>query len=239
MVDKARPGAVAGGRVSGKRAGRQPTQREPKPDRRSIQQRAVYDGQADLFNAPHDPKAKLDGIPPPSSPPRPPSPPAAPTPMPECDPADADTSVADHVNRFGAMPGDPSASKANDAGRASPQLEAWVESARSRRIEDVTSHRGIRLNGKNERCGPCPVCGGVDRFSINIIKQLWNCRCCDRGGDVIDLLRFLDGCDFFSACKTLAGEPPPPESRAKPNGKNGEDHTEASTAERKLRLRLA
>jgi hypothetical protein len=77
----------------------------------------------------------------------------------------------------------------------------------------------MKLKGRIDRCGPCPVCGGVDRFSINIKKQVWNCRGCDRGGDVIDLVKHLDHCDFVSACGTLTGEPPP----AKPNGPKGKD----------------
>jgi putative DNA primase/helicase len=203
MADKARPGAVAGGRVPERRVGRQPTQSNPKPTPRSVQRRSVHDGQDDLFVVPHALEAKLDGRLPPSSPPRPPSSPPA---------------------GFGAMPRDPITSKATHSERHSPQFEAWVHSARSRRIEDVTRRRGIRLNGKNERCGPCPVCGGDDRFSINIKKQVWNCRGCDRGGDVIDLVQHLDGCDFLSACKALTGEPPPRAARAKLGGPNGKDH---------------
>jgi Family of unknown function (DUF5906) len=61
--------------------------------------------------------------------------------------------VADTVKRFGGIPTVPSASKANDVGRGSPQFEALVESARSRRIEDVRSHRGIRLKSKNDTAG--------------------------------------------------------------------------------------
>ena len=63
--------------------------------------------------------------------------------------------------------------------------------------------------------GPCPKCGGEDRFSINIAKQVFNCRGCKVGGDVIDLVRHLDGVGFKTACTTLAGEAP---ALAKPNG---------------------
>jgi phage/plasmid primase-like uncharacterized protein len=71
-------------------------------------------------------------------------------------------------------------------------------------IEAEIVRRGIRLAGRGaERCGPCPVCGGHDRFSINLKKEVWNCRGCGRGGDTIDLIRHLDGVDFATACKTL------------------------------------
>jgi hypothetical protein len=75
------------------------------------------------------------------------------------------------------------------------------------------------------------VCGGRDRFSINTKKQVWHCRVCQAGGDVIALVQHLDGCDFKSAVRTLGIEeraapavrpaPPPPDpvSREDGNGK--------------------
>jgi phage/plasmid primase-like uncharacterized protein len=62
----------------------------------------------------------------------------------------------------------------------------WIAQARAVRIEQEIARRGIKLNGRGpERCGPCPKCGGTDRFAINTNKQIWNCRGCQRGGDVI------------------------------------------------------
>jgi hypothetical protein len=90
-----------------------------------------------------------------------------------------------------------------------------IERARSVPIESVINQRGIKLNGKIEKCGPCPVCGGEDRFSINTKKGVWNCRQCGVGGDVIKLVEHLDNCGFIAACTTLTGEPAP-----KANGKD-------------------
>jgi hypothetical protein len=59
-----------------------------------------------------------------------------------------------------------------------PHLIECIESARSVRIEDVVARSGIKLRGRVDRCGPCPRCGGTDRFSINTKKQCWNCRHC-------------------------------------------------------------
>jgi hypothetical protein len=82
-----------------------------------------------------------------------------------------------------------------------------VDLAKTTPIELETARRGIRLIGQGaERCGPCPVCGGSDRFSINTTKQLWNCRRCGKGGDVLDLVQHLDGVGFKDAVKTLAGD---------------------------------
>jgi putative DNA primase/helicase len=105
-----------------------------------------------------------------------------------------------------------------NAGRStsSAAFDAWVERARSVSIECEIERRGIRLNGsKIERCGPCPVCGGDDRFSINVKKGVFNCRGCGVGGDIIKLVEHLDGVDFVGACTTLVGESSP-----KTNGKD-------------------
>jgi phage/plasmid primase-like uncharacterized protein len=81
-----------------------------------------------------------------------------------------------------------------------------VVAAKAMRIEDEVARRGVKLVGRGERVGPCPVCGGRDRFSINVKKQVWNCRGCAKGGDVVDLVQHLDGVDFKVAVVTLAGD---------------------------------
>jgi putative DNA primase/helicase len=96
-----------------------------------------------------------------------------------------------------------------------------VTLARSTRIEDEVRRRGIKLRRVgSEWIGACPVCGGgkdADRFSINTKKQVWNCRGCEKGGSVVDLVMFLDNCDFPTAVRTLAGiEPGRPAPRLDP-----------------------
>jgi hypothetical protein len=74
---------------------------------------------------------------------------------------------------------------------------------------DQIEHWGIHLKREGmEYIGPCPLCGGTDRFAVNTEKELWLCRGCGVGGDVIDLVRHLDDCDFIAACTHLAGEAP-------------------------------
>jgi hypothetical protein len=81
-----------------------------------------------------------------------------------------------------------------------------VDLARGVPLQTEAARRGLVLKRHgNELIGPCPQCGGTDRFAINTTKRLWLCRRCDRGGDVVDLVRFLDGCDFRAAIRTLAG----------------------------------
>ena len=54
--------------------------------------------------------------------------------------------------------------------------------------------------------GPCPVCGGVDRFHIwpqqGEHGSFW-CRQCGKGGDAIAFLRTVDGLSYRDACTAL------------------------------------
>jgi hypothetical protein len=88
----------------------------------------------------------------------------------------------------------------------STATETLAADAKMVPIEGELARRGIHPKGKTERCGPCPKCGGDDRFSINTQKGVWNCRNCSKGGDVIALVQHLDGVDFITACETLTGK---------------------------------
>ena len=78
-----------------------------------------------------------------------------------------------------------------------------IDVAKSVPIEAEIARRGIKLIGRGpERYGPCPVCGGRDRFSINTSKKIWNCRGCSKGG----VLVARDGCRMGStAARVLHG----------------------------------
>jgi DNA primase len=91
-----------------------------------------------------------------------------------------------------------------------------IERASAVRIEDEIERRGINLVGRVDRCGPCPQWGGHDRFSVNVRKQVFLCRACGARGDVIALVRFLDGCGFLEALEYLTGERAPAPSRPAP-----------------------
>src|SRR5262249_55239629 len=84
-------------------------------------------------------------------------------------------------------------------------------------IERELERRGIRLKRVGrELIGPCPVCGGTDRFGANIRKQKWNCRGCGGKGDVIDLVKHIDGCTLGEAARTLTGMSSRPASPTRP-----------------------
>jgi hypothetical protein len=103
---------------------------------------------------------------------------------------------------------------------------------RSVRIEDELARRGIKLRGRgSERCGPCPQCGGDDRFSINIKDQVFNCRKCGgKGRGAIDLVMFLDGRDFRGAVETLARQAAQPQATAQQPKKTYFDYHDAQGA---------
>jgi hypothetical protein len=79
---------------------------------------------------------------------------------------------------------------------------------------------GRTIRAAGEWFGPCPNCGGRDRFSVNTKKQVFNCRGCGgknhpqigaagrrrTGGDVIALARLIYRCDFATAIERLTGE---------------------------------
>lgn len=106
-----------------------------------------------------------------------------------------------------------------------------IRQARAIRIENELARRGIKMRGKIERAAPCPVCGGHDRFSINVRKQVFNCRGCQIGGDVIKLTQLLDGCTFAEAIETLGGERPADDLPT-----IGEQRSEPETPERRRRI---
>jgi len=69
----------------------------------------------------------------------------------------------------------------------------------------------LRRAAVNEFEGPCPVCGGDDRFAINIKKRTWLCRHCggvgnkNGGKGAIDLVMHVEKCDFTAAVQKLTG----------------------------------
>jgi len=88
-------------------------------------------------------------------------------------------------------------------GRVSDQQ---IEDARAMTIAEVMERVPLPelKSAGRELVGPCPSCGGDDRFSINKDRNVYNCRSCG-GGDAIGLAALALGCDFLDAVAHLAG----------------------------------
>jgi hypothetical protein len=88
------------------------------------------------------------------------------------------------------------------------------ERARRVPIERVLRERSVKLRRCGaELIGPCPHCGGRDRFGVNLRKQVFVCRGCGARGSVIDLVALLDRCTIHEAVAKLCGVGNPPPAR--------------------------
>ena len=94
--------------------------------------------------------------------------------------------------------------------RGNPATEDWIDEARKASLWSLIDRWPHRLKRSgNELVGPCPACGGRDRFAINRAKNVWLCRKSRRGGDAIALVQYLDGADFLGAVEVVTGRPNP------------------------------
>ena len=70
----------------------------------------------------------------------------------------------------------------------------------------------LRKAGGGYHVGPCPMCGGVDRFTVKHTPSgdRWHCRHCGDGKyhGVIDFIIARDHVSFVEACKLLTGGAP-------------------------------
>ena len=79
-----------------------------------------------------------------------------------------------------------------------------IELARNR----ISGLRKVAATGGGEWHGPCPACGGTDRFVVNGTggsddRGLFWCRSCGATGDAIDFVKLIDGCDDAMAFRAL------------------------------------
>jgi hypothetical protein len=89
----------------------------------------------------------------------------------------------------------------------SPAVVAALERARTADILEIAERLGTRLRKSGlEWVGPCPKCGGRDRFALNPKKQIFNCRRCATGGDVISLARLVHDPNFVKAVEFINGQ---------------------------------
>lgn len=97
-------------------------------------------------------------------------------------------------------------------------LDDFVAAAKAVTIGECLSllHLPAPKGGRGEYMGPCPQCGGRDRFSFNTIKNVWNCRGCAVGGhSALGLAGHVLGLNlssqegYLEACSAVLGRPIP------------------------------
>lgn len=88
-----------------------------------------------------------------------------------------------------------------------PDLDPRIEAAKATPWPELIDRLQIGglVRTAGELVGPCPGCGGKDRFSINPQKGVIFCRGCDAKGDQIALVQLVLGMDFPAALEWLAG----------------------------------
>lgn len=74
--------------------------------------------------------------------------------------------------------------------------------------DDTQLRYASRTNG-GEYAGPCPFCGGRDRFRVwpNQVQPGWWCRQCQRHGDAAGYVVERDGVSYRDACRQLGTSP--------------------------------
>lgn len=75
-------------------------------------------------------------------------------------------------------------------------------------LEGILGRSCVSLKHKQ---GPCPKCGGKDRFYVTAKGDRWACRQCHpRLGDAIEFVMWLEGMPFRAACEYLGWRPVTP-----------------------------
>lgn len=95
-------------------------------------------------------------------------------------------------------------------------------------METAIRYGAVLKRAGREHVGPCPFCGGKDRFSINPARHLWHCRGHGGGYDAAGLVMHIASMSFLQAVEDITGEPPPDGTAVKPL-------SEAEKAERERR----
>lgn len=79
--------------------------------------------------------------------------------------------------------------------------------------QNLSSPGEIKNKGNGEYCGPCPSCGGRDRFLLwpehksGAPGGRFLCRGCGAHGDAIEFLRLFQNLNYREACEALRLEP--------------------------------
>ncbi len=124
----------------------------------------------------------------------------------------------------------------------SPELQTLKEEAEAVTCWSWANFKGWNLGPGTDKAGPCPKCGGTDRFAIHTGKNTFNCRRCGiAGGGVIDLVMQTEGVGFVKACELITGrsvaDPVSAEEQARIHQEAERRERERAAEEEKRRLR--
>lgn len=112
----------------------------------------------------------------------------------------------------------------------SPEWERFWSDCKDVDLMDVWARLGspskLRHCGA-EWVGPCPECGGSDRFSVAPRKGVWNCRGSEGGRDAVSLVMHVTDMSNVEAAEFIL-------DRDRPGGKREE--TDQERAEREARV---
>ena len=96
-----------------------------------------------------------------------------------------------------------------------PAIKALVDEAKGISCQEWAVRQGWKMKKSGHNlAGPCPKCGGTDRFGIDTAGDKWICRSCGVGGhDAISMVQMLwpnlDGRSmketFLEACEVITG----------------------------------
>lgn len=95
---------------------------------------------------------------------------------------------------------------------AKAALDALIEDRREQAKSMPLGELAERLQIPNlkrhagELVGPCPSCGGTDRFAINPGKGVFNCRVCGANGGSVNLVRHVLACSYGDAIDWMVGD---------------------------------
>lgn len=77
-----------------------------------------------------------------------------------------------------------------------------IEELKKRLPSIQSTVQGLRKESVKSLCGPCPKCGGVDRFVYRTDSERFFCRQCnEKGGDVIDFHAWVENTDIEGLIK--------------------------------------
>jgi DNA primase len=74
-------------------------------------------------------------------------------------------------------------------------------------LDLVGGLKKVASTGGGEYAGPCPICGGTDRFRVQPAANIWLCRNCTNGAwrDIVDFIALRDNVSLTEAARSISG----------------------------------